>query len=536
MGTTVLPGYCRVSVDTDGMKAWVEIKPDTVITHPAGDVPQAFDPVAEDPPVYRKRACVDLTGVMNLLAQSGVVFGILRTNLEDILNQTQEGLFLAAMGVEPTLPVDEEVEICFGEAGKGKPVINTDGDVDHFELRDFPSVAAGETLAYKKAGIPGKNGRTVTGASVPAAPPARVFLDPGPGVELINDGTAVRATIGGRPDAVRRGRVYRFSVTPVLEIGGDVSPRTGNVRFKGNVRVNGSVNEGMRVQAQGDIEVHGSVTGAALEATGDVIIHGAVASSEITAGNENRHLERYVKPLDKLVNHLGKAILAARALVSGARERGKHITSGEALEAVISHKYGRIPAVVRELEGYRSKAAEERLHLPQQLNDAIESSATMFLNSPLTAGDLRAALNLLSRLRFASGELAELARPGGSVFMYTVANTFVEATRSIYVTGRGAYTSVMHAGEDIVIDGSLRGGSLTAHGGVIVNQAGSRRGLGTTEIHLSTAGHARINTAYPELIIRVGPRSNTIREPLGNLRARYDKRSGRITVEGMPVD
>ncbi len=532
----MLPGLCRVSVDKDGMKAWLEIRPDTLITSSAGaGAAQTPESAAEHAPVYRKRACTSLAGVMEQLARNGVVFGILRTSLEDVLNQAQEGLFLAAMGVEPTLPVDEEVEIYFEEPGKGKPVISADGDLDYFELKDFPSVAAGEILACKKAGIPGKNGRTVTGKTVPAKPPARVFLEAGSGVELVDGGRAVRATLSGRPEVVRRGRVYRFSVTPVLEIEGDVSRHTGNVRFKGNVRVDGSVNEGMQVQAQGDIEVHGSVTGAVLEATGDVIIHGAVASSEITAGIANKHLERYVEPLDKLINHLGKAILAARDLENAARERGRSITGGEALDAVISHKYSGIPAVVRELDRYRREAVEHRLYVPAQLNDGIESAASMFLNNPLTAGDLKEALKLLSRLRFAAAELTELARPKGNVFMYSVANTFVEAARSIYVTGCGAYTSVMHAGEDAVIDGALRGGSLKVGRGVIVNRSGSRRGLGTTEIHLSTTGHVRINTAYPELIIRVGPRSATVRENLKNLRARYDKRSGRILVEGMPA-
>jgi uncharacterized protein (DUF342 family) len=115
-------------------------------------------------------------------------------------------------------------------------------------------------------GIPGK---TVTGTSIAAKNGGEIPIPMGKNVHLGPDGETVLSDMNGQVIMVGG----QISVEPVFTVDGDVSVKTGNVDFNGNVVIKGNVEDGFSVKAVGNIEIMGTVAKANLEALGDIIIY-----------------------------------------------------------------------------------------------------------------------------------------------------------------------------------------------------------------------------------------------------------------------
>lgn len=147
-------------------------------------------------------------------------------------------------------------------------------EFDHTDFRDLGeilTVNAGDELMLRHPPTEGVAGCTVLGTIIPttagkdvhyAAALAGTCLAP-------DQPDLLRAAISGQPVLTADGMI----VEPVFTIG-SVNSASGNVRFKGSVRVRGDVLAGMTVQATGDIEVDGVVEAASLDAGGNIVIKG----------------------------------------------------------------------------------------------------------------------------------------------------------------------------------------------------------------------------------------------------------------------
>lgn len=85
-------------------------------------------------------------------------------------------------------------------------------------------------------------GRDVYGAELPAPAVRENRLQAGRAVEFSADGTTARVTSDGH--AFVSGR--RVAVDKLHVVGGDVDFRVGNVRYAGNIQVQGDVRPGFR--------------------------------------------------------------------------------------------------------------------------------------------------------------------------------------------------------------------------------------------------------------------------------------------------
>jgi len=111
----------------------------------------------------------------------------------------------------------------------------------------------------------------VKGNLLPAADGQDQVLEAGENIrrEKGGEGEDFFATI----DGVLRLTKGRLSAVALLPIHGDVSYTTGNLRFDGEIFVDGSVQQGFSVKAGGDITIVGGVdTDAEITARGNIII------------------------------------------------------------------------------------------------------------------------------------------------------------------------------------------------------------------------------------------------------------------------
>lgn len=114
-------------------------------------------------------------------------------------------------------------------------------------------------------------GCTVLGASIPTTAGREVhYAATLPGTRLAPDNPdLLLAAIRGQPVLTEGGMI----VEPVFTTE-SVNSASGNVRFKGSVKIRGDMQAGMAIEATGDIEVGGVVEAASLDAGGNIVIKG----------------------------------------------------------------------------------------------------------------------------------------------------------------------------------------------------------------------------------------------------------------------
>ncbi|MDR2476742.1 MAG: FapA family protein [Treponema sp.] len=176
----------------------------------------------------------------------------------------------AAEGTKPVDGKDAHVQYNFEtDQTKVKLREGSNGRVNFKELNIIQNVTANQPVAKRMPPEKGKDGRTITGKTLPAKDGKETNMPLGNNVRIAEDGESILATINGQ--VVLAGGL--INVEPVYTVEGDVNLKTGNIIFLGTVIVKGSVEDGFCIKAAGNIEVNGTVAKAELDAEGDIIIH-----------------------------------------------------------------------------------------------------------------------------------------------------------------------------------------------------------------------------------------------------------------------
>ncbi|MBF0229738.1 MAG: DUF342 domain-containing protein [Desulfamplus sp.] len=118
------------------------------------------------------------------------------------------------------------------------------GKFDYRYRSEIPNINQGTLLAEKIPYIPAINGITVKGVEIAAPTPIDVNINCGQGVELTKDGLRAIAIANGKPDITLSGKI---SVLPEKIVKGNVDFRTGNVKFSGDIVVQGTILPGFSV-------------------------------------------------------------------------------------------------------------------------------------------------------------------------------------------------------------------------------------------------------------------------------------------------
>jgi uncharacterized protein (DUF342 family) len=237
------------------------------------------------------------------LKTAGITTGIDQPGLEKLVAALAKGSKLKAVipvarGEHLVEPEDAEPEFSFPYISQSG-LVQGDGSIDLRERNSFPGVAEGETLVQSKAGVAGKPGNTVRGDVIDVRAAVQSELVAGENVKV--EGSApsqklVSLMEGGASCTVAEvsgeaGKTiqYTVSVRPVAQISGNVDYDTGNLDFKGNVEIKGSVLSAFIVKATGDIRIGETVeTGAQVHGEANLVVQlGIVGENTIvkTAGN-----------------------------------------------------------------------------------------------------------------------------------------------------------------------------------------------------------------------------------------------------------
>lgn len=209
--------------------------------------------------------------VIQALASSGVVYGIDSDAIEQgILGYNP---FVAAVGTSPIAGENAYIDRKFDLGIQGKPVADEYDKVDYKDLNLFVLAKENQTLAIRIPQTKGTPGKNIFGDVVPAQNGRPIPLIEGKNTKVV--GERLIATCAGQ--IIVKGN--RISVDPRLEIKGNVGVETGDIDFDGAVFISGSVEQGFKVSATGDIDIKGSVNGALVSGR-NVFISGGITGAD----------------------------------------------------------------------------------------------------------------------------------------------------------------------------------------------------------------------------------------------------------------
>ncbi len=206
----------------------------------------------------------------------GIISGIKEDVLEAIAISIKRGDLPKNITIaEGTLPfAGEKPQVDFKFEFSTKPVEDEHGRVNYREISAIVNICKGQILACKKRLKPAVNGVTVTGKITQYPRVEDIPLTAGSNVHIEDsDGETYYLSDS---DGVLKFENNTLSVFPFLEIAEDVDFNVGNIRFKGDVKVNRDVLPDFIVEAEGKITIWGSAVACRLQAGLDIDVRGGI--------------------------------------------------------------------------------------------------------------------------------------------------------------------------------------------------------------------------------------------------------------------
>jgi uncharacterized protein (DUF342 family) len=208
------------------------------------------------------------------LQRKGITYGLKLEEIRGMIadNKWDEYYDVAEI-TPPTNGQDAKMELTVSIDPNLQPQLRTDGSVDYRDVKSFTSVVKGQVLAIKYPPTLGKPGIGLNGEALPPTPGKDHQLPNGKNSEISTDQKQLIAS--------KTGIVYQdgslISIVEMLHIGGNVDFNVGNVKYSGDVLINGNVQPGFTIEADGTIHIKGDVESArVISRNGRVIVEKGV--------------------------------------------------------------------------------------------------------------------------------------------------------------------------------------------------------------------------------------------------------------------
>ncbi len=249
-------GDAEVVISEDRMKAYLTVYP------PLG----AGEPVT-------------VQAIEKAIDEAGVKKGIKEEVLKKAIEIAEEGRGVdKLLFAEGKLPRHDEAKkpVFHVQFATGKRVrIREDGKADYKNTDLITVVEKDQLLAEVDATeIEKEDGWDVTGSVLPAAKSVQTLLTAGKNVRTEEEGKLVKYY--AEKDGELKYERNTLEVIEVHSVEGNAGLETGNIKFSGSVVIKGSVLDGIKVIAGGDVVVGENVQAALVSADGEIVVKGGV--------------------------------------------------------------------------------------------------------------------------------------------------------------------------------------------------------------------------------------------------------------------
>lgn len=393
--------------------------------------------------------------------------------VNDLLNLPGGGSAVVARGIYPIDGQDSRVKLLFRKDCYRNPDFDTNKKVDLLNHTIIPTVRIGEVLAVKDVPqVPGRDGEAVTGDIIKAYPGKDVPLKAGKGVILLENYTKAVSVSNGRP-TLENGTI---GVVSMLVIHHDVDSGTGNIHFDGDIQIKGNVLDNMKVAADGNVLILGSVLHATISARGNVEINRNIISSKVSAGIGVVSYLGMVPKLRQILDRL-KSIYGKENF---AKARKQHGNADEQLIKGIHENYDILEKSAEEIADMLNLLTAEEISIIDEILKKLQAVLdNVKYQHRCTSGQVETLCKqiegYIERIDLSYQNEANV------VFGYSQ-NSSIHANGSIIVMGRGCYQTDLIAKNEIIFkkpSSVVRGGSLIAGKRINMGIVGSSAGVST---------------------------------------------------------
>lgn len=321
----------------------------------------------------------EYSDIQDILTANGVVYGL---NSSRINAMIKKGIYdrevLVATGKSPEEGKDGYYEFIFDVEKHKKPAIREDGSVDYTSVNVITCVDVGDIVAMYHPAIKGTAGSDVKAKLLPAKPAKDLRPLACTNVDYNPENMIYRAKIAGRVEVTNSS----IKISDVQEFSNDIDNVFGNVDFKGDVIIHGSVSIGVTVTASKSVTIDGILEGGNIVAGSDIIVKGGIVGgekSQISAhGNVNADFIEYAgvhADGDVNANYILDSTVVAKGMVRTTAKNGS-IVSGNVYGMLgVETKFAGNDAFIRTVVacGIRDSLFRQKVLLEQQIKAAKDT-------------------------------------------------------------------------------------------------------------------------------------------------------------------
>lgn len=462
-----------------------------------------------EPPEYT------LGDIKEELVNNKIIYGIMEENLGSVLQSGKKQLI--AKGKESVDGQDDIISINFEDSINLKEDVG--GNVDFKSIGVVNTVKKGDVMAELHRGHEGESGFDVKGKTLKFKKGKRKKLKVGKGC-IIKDDNKVEAIIEGKPFI----KQDTFYVNQVHEINEDVDLSTGNIKFIGDVIVQGNVREDMEIECGGNLIVYKEVEKAKIRSQGDILIKGSIVGSEVYAGGDCVDKIKLLDYFMEFNEHL-ESLIQAVGEVKTYDLLGNNRQDGEIIKLLLENRYKELLKLGVYIIAYFNKCFEYKENEDKKIIRII--STKLLGMGPINIKNYLELEDLKNEVNCKIENLKEnIALPVNLTIAYCQ-DSHIESSGGILITGEGEYVSEIIANESIEFlqeRSVARGGTLKAKKDIKCKIVGSMAGVSTL-LQVEDEGHIWADIAYHNTVIKVGKRRIMLDSPVKDLHAYFDKDS-----------
>ncbi|MFD1735566.1 flagellar assembly protein A [Bacillus salitolerans] len=471
---------------------------------------------------------VTVQDVIKKSRELGITAELNNELIEQVLKEKRSQEIIIAKGKKPIPGKDGRVDLYINLEDTFVPPLELpDGTLDFRETRKIPHVQEGDLIGQILPPTNGEEGISVTGD----------ILSPVNGVELkvsvsdkiqIDSNGEIIALQEGRPKLELTKNYAKLDIVKKLVHEGDLTFANGNIRFNGDVDVTGNVEDGMEIEAKGEISIIGTVSNGKLFAPHTISIGKSLISSYAYAGKSDVIVTKLCPLLLKIETYIGYLLNGIQQLMASQQH------SNSSLNSINIRGYVRILLEKKLMELIPiAKTYETTIQ-----NDNVTQSDLIFINDMLFS-----LLNFHSSSMYSLEELLQLKEhlrgvieinskevdPSVQIACGYSIHSQLYSDGDIHVLGKGCYNSILQAKGSILVSGLVRGGSVRAGKHIKIRSVGSSTGV-KTSLMVESYGVMELGEVHEDVTIQIGKQIFTFYEYKKNIYAHIDY-DGQISLE-----
>lgn len=428
--------------------------------------------------------------ILGALKNSGIVYGVFEDVVDIATSGSIDDYLIIAKGDPPVGGKNGWVEILW-KATNPEDQLDAEKTVDFRETSNLISVNEGVLLAQVHPPQEGKPGKMVTGEEISPPQPKVATIMAGKGVRLDNNGAMAYSANQGRPVAKVVGPNVVISVEPSFTVTGDVCLKTGNIRFKGDVAVTGSVSETMKLEASGNVTINGIVTGAHVYSGKDLIIQKNIISCEVAAGIGAMESGKIRYMVQDLHDDISKLLQAIEQLKSQSPELSK-LPYTQLVNSLLENRFRNIKGNTKQF------LLSKSFNLPFEVEEAAEA-IKIITTMHFTPEDLKRVTEiLLKALVVMDSHVVEKAK----IRVGSASASTIKCSGDVLVL-KGCVNTTIYAGGNVIIKGHFKGGEIYSEGSAELDELGSTLGAPPL-VRIKPKGFVRIRSTHPGSVIQIG--------------------------------